>query len=152
MAALAKELGMKAGVEKDQNAEVKSSSSITIRSIGDNGDDGDIEDDKQAAVATSRRVSSSLSREGEDERDERDGDGDGDGDGDEPKNDADHHVLTLSRARCIALVATVTGAAFLNVSAMDETCIDDTNSYSVNSIISTAQLTVSTHHRLTDSS
>lgn len=117
MAALAKELGMKAGVEKDEDEEVKSSSSITIRSIGD-GDDGDIEDDKQAVVATSRRVSSSLSREGEDERD-------GEGNGDEPKNDADHHVLTLSRARCIALVATVTGAAFLNVSQRDEACIDD---------------------------
>lgn len=124
MAALAKELGTKAGVEKDEDAEVKSSSSITIRSIGDNGDDGGIEDDKRAAVATSRRVSSSLSREGEDGRDERDGEGNGD----EGKNDADHHALTLSRARCIALVATVTGAAFLNVSEMDEACIDDTSS------------------------
>ncbi|PKK40939.1 hypothetical protein CI102_15240 [Trichoderma harzianum] len=115
MAALAKELGMKAGVEKDEDEEVKSSSSITIRSIGD-GDDGDIEDDKQAVVATSRRVSSSLSREGEDERD-------GEGNGDEPKNDADHHVLTLSRARCIALVATVTGAAFLNTLSLQSVVI-----------------------------
>lgn len=121
MAALAKELGVKAGVEKDEDGEVKSSSSITIQSrIGD--DDEEIEDGKQAVIATSRRVSSSLGGEGESGRD-----GEGQGDGIEPKNDADHHALTLSRARCIALVATVTGAAFLNVSEseMDEACIDN---------------------------
>ncbi|KAL6800184.1 major facilitator superfamily domain-containing protein [Trichoderma sp. SZMC 28012] len=119
MAALAKELGMKAGVEKGEDGEVKTSSSITIRSIGDNGDAVDIEDDKQAAIATSRRVSSNLSREGEDGRDGRDGNGEED----EPKNDADHHVLTLSRARCIALVATVTGAAFLNTLSLQSVVI-----------------------------
>ncbi|KKP03009.1 hypothetical protein THAR02_04888 [Trichoderma harzianum] len=119
MAALAKELGMKAGVEKDDDGEVKTSSSITIRSIGDNGDDGDIEDDKRAAIATSRRVSSSLSREGESDRDGQDGEGDGD----EPKDEADQHVLTLSRARCIALVATVTGAAFLNTLSLQSVVI-----------------------------
>ncbi|PNP52286.1 hypothetical protein THARTR1_07066 [Trichoderma harzianum] len=116
MAALAKELGMEAGVEKEKDDdEVKSSSSITIRSrIGD-GDDGEIEDDKQAAIATNPRVSSSLG-EGEDGRE-------GEGEGDEPKNDADHHVLTLSRARCIALVATVTGAAFLNTLSLQSVVI-----------------------------
>lgn len=39
-----------------------------------------------------------------------DGDKDGDGDGDVPKS-----TLPFSKARCIALAATVTGASFLNV-------------------------------------
>ncbi|EHK17433.1 uncharacterized protein TRIVIDRAFT_75898 [Trichoderma virens Gv29-8] len=130
MTALAKELGVEAGVGKDEDGEVKTSSSITIRTRGGDGDgDGDGEDGKQAVVVTSRRASSSLGRErageGEDGHDE-DGDGDGDGDGSggsELKDDADQHVLTLSRARCIALVATVTGAAFLNTLSLQSVVI-----------------------------
>lgn len=54
------------------------------------------------------------------------GDGNGDGDGDDEARDREmaRHIttdstpeLTLSRAKAVALVATVTGASFLNVSA-----------------------------------
>ncbi|KAL7911989.1 major facilitator superfamily domain-containing protein [Trichoderma velutinum] len=114
MTAFAKELGMRAGVEKDEDGEVKTSSSVTIRSRI--GDEDDVEAGKQAVVATSRRVSSSLDREGEDGQD-------GEGEGDGPKDDTDQHVLTLSRARCIALVATVTGAAFLNTLSLQSVVI-----------------------------
>ncbi|UKZ79644.1 hypothetical protein TrVFT333_007404 [Trichoderma virens FT-333] len=129
MTALAKELGVEAGVGKDEDGEVKTLSSITIRTRGGDGDGdggGDGEDEKQAVVATSRRASSSLGREGEGEDGGEDGDGDGDGDGSggsELKDDADQHVLTLSRARCIALVATVTGAAFLNTLSLQSVVI-----------------------------
>ncbi|KAL7935374.1 MFS general substrate transporter [Trichoderma chlorosporum] len=119
MTALAKELGVNAERGKKEDGDVKTSSSITIRSRS--GDE--IEDGKQAVVAASRRVSSSL---GEERGNEQDGNGDGDGNesgGSELKDDADHHELTLSRARCIALVATVTGAAFLNTLSLQSVVI-----------------------------
>ncbi|KAL7946021.1 MFS general substrate transporter [Trichoderma barbatum] len=126
MAALAKELGMKAGVERDQDGEAKTSSSITIRSRSGDGDGDDVEDGKQAVVATSRRVSSSSSLREEERRNGRNGDDDGDADGSgasELKEHVDEDGLPLSRARCIALVATVTGAAFLNTLSLQSVVI-----------------------------
>lgn len=120
MTALAKELGMRVGVGNHEDGGAKTSSSVTIRTRSGSGD---VEASKQAVIATSRpRLSSFGAQGGENEQDEgntHDGGGDGDGDGSggsELKDDVEEDGLTLSRARCIALVATVTGAAFLNVS------------------------------------
>ncbi|OTA06013.1 hypothetical protein A9Z42_0067450 [Trichoderma parareesei] len=87
-------------------------------------------EDKRAAVATSRSVSSDETEDGDGLGRERGADGDGDGSGsgsgsgsgNELKHHGDEHGLTLSRGRCIALVATVTGAAFLNASPSSFTC------------------------------
>lgn len=122
--------------KRRDDGDAKSSSSLTIRSRSGDDGDGDDEkdvkrtDNKRAAVATSRRVSSSETEDGGDEgrRHERGADGvdggDGDGSGSaDDKDDGDEHALTLSRGRCIALVATVTGAAFLNTLSLQSVVI-----------------------------
>ncbi|PTB66998.1 MFS general substrate transporter [Trichoderma citrinoviride] len=132
MSSLAKELDF---METRRGGDAKSSSSLTIRSRSGDGDDSVGTTDKQAAVATSRSVSSNDTGDGSERGHERDADGNGDGDGDgggnggdesggsELKDHGDEHALTLSRGRCIALVATVTGAAFLNTLSLQSVVI-----------------------------
>ncbi|KAH0491261.1 hypothetical protein TgHK011_002698 [Trichoderma gracile] len=135
---------MEAGMEEKsgrRSEDAKSASSLTIRS-GSGAGDGDGDEDvkraeKQAAAATSRSVASLSETEDGDGRrggrgannDGGDGEGHGDGSGNdesggsELKDNGDEHVLTLSRGRCIALVATVTGAAFLNTLSLQSVVI-----------------------------
>jgi hypothetical protein len=108
MTALDEELGMKVEMEKHEEG-TKTSSIMTIRR------GSDVEMDKETAVATSQPKLTDSTTEDGDEAVGGDGDGDGDG-GNGLKDKADEDGLPLSRARSIALVATVTGAAFLNVS------------------------------------
>ncbi|KAL6873077.1 MFS general substrate transporter [Trichoderma novae-zelandiae] len=131
MSSLAKEPDRKAGVEHRRDEGGKSASSLAIRTRRDDdgGDDEDVKrTDKQAAIAASRPVSLNDTEDGNEQQHERDGDGDGDGSGNESggsglKDRGDEHVLTLSRARRIALVATVTGAAFLNTLSLQSVVI-----------------------------
>ncbi|KAM0258372.1 hypothetical protein ACHAQJ_003847 [Trichoderma viride] len=107
MTALDEESGVKVEMEKHEEG----MSLTTIRR-----EDG-VEMDKETAVATSRpRLADSTTEDG----DEAAGDGSS---GSERKGNADEDTLTLSRARCIALVATVTGAAFLNTLAVQSVVI-----------------------------
>lgn len=87
---------MKVEIEKQSEGTTKASSLATM------GREEDAEMGKETAVATSRP------QQGTDSATEDGGDGESDDDG-----------LPMSRARCIALVATVTGAAFLNVSEIE---------------------------------
>ncbi|RFU74117.1 hypothetical protein TARUN_8117 [Trichoderma arundinaceum] len=120
MTALDEESGAKMDIEKHQEGEsdnIKSSSTVAVRRRDESGvDDAGI--NKETAVATTRPRSTGLAAE--DEEDGGDGDGSG---GSELKEDADEDELLLSRARCIALVATATGAAFLNTLAIQSVVI-----------------------------
>lgn len=97
MAVLDEESGKKV---EEQSEGTKTSSLTTIRRREDDAEVGK----ETGIIATSRpRVGDSATE---------------DGGGSELKGDdaSDDDGLPMSRARCIALVATVTGAAFLNVS------------------------------------
>lgn len=100
------ESGMKVEVEKQKQNEGPKTSSLATLARGE-----DIEMDKETAVAASRPrgVDSNSTTE--------------DGGGSELGDDASEDGLPMSRARCIALVATVTGAAFLNVSETTTRCM-----------------------------
>ncbi|PTB39523.1 uncharacterized protein TrAFT101_007698 [Trichoderma asperellum] len=100
MAVLDEESGMKVEIEKQSEGTTKASSLATM------GREEDAEMGKETAVATSRP------QQGTDSATEDGGDGESDDDG-----------LPMSRARCIALVATVTGAAFLNTLSVQSVVI-----------------------------
>ncbi|KAL6904359.1 major facilitator superfamily domain-containing protein [Trichoderma evansii] len=108
MAVLDEESGMRVEMEK-QSEGTKASSLATMTR------EEDVGLDKETAVATSRP-------RGVDSTMEDGGDGDGGG-GNELKDDGSDEGLPLSKARCIALVATVTGAAFLNTLSVQSVVI-----------------------------
>ncbi|KAM0462984.1 hypothetical protein ACHAPV_003109 [Trichoderma viride] len=113
MAVLDEESGMKVGemeIQK-QSEGTKTSSLATIRRREDDAEMGK----ETGIIATSRPrgAGDSVTEDG----------GDGGG-GSEMKDDAsDDDGLPLSKARCIALVATVTGAAFLNTLSVQSVVI-----------------------------
>ncbi|KAK1241442.1 hypothetical protein MKX08_001416 [Trichoderma sp. CBMAI-0020] len=95
MAVPDEESGMKMEIERQQGEGTKTSSLATIRR------EDDAEMGKETGVIATRE----------------------DGGGSELKDDASDDGLPLSRARCIALVATVTGAAFLNTLSVQSVVI-----------------------------
>ncbi|KAM0511176.1 hypothetical protein ACHAPE_010127 [Trichoderma viride] len=109
MAVLDEESGMKVEMEK-QSEGTKTSSLATMRRREDDAEMGK----ETGIIATSRaRVGDSATEDG------------GDGGGSELKSEdaSDDDGLPMSRARCIALVATVTGAAFLNTLSVQSVVI-----------------------------
>ncbi|PON23843.1 hypothetical protein TGAM01_v207171 [Trichoderma gamsii] len=113
MAVLDEESGMK--VEEMQSEGTKTSSLATIQRREDDAEMGK----ETGIIATSRPrgVGDSVTEDG--------GDGDGGGGSELKSDDAsdDDDGLPMSRARCIALVATVTGAAFLNTLSVQSVVI-----------------------------
>lgn len=100
MAVLDEESGIKVEIEKQSEGTTTTKAS-SLATMGRGEEDAEM-GKETAVVATSR-----PQQQGTDSGTEDGGDGESD-DG-----------LPMSRARCIALVATVTGAAFLNVSELN---------------------------------